>query len=431
MSKPIVSVVKFDDPYQSLRRSLDLSEGLKGFSKEDKVLIKPNLVSWDFDLPFPPYGVVTTSAVIAALVRILAEEGFTRLTIGEAPLMVPKTVGQAMFKILGYHKLKEKYGVELVDFNEEKFVKVDCDGFELSLAEKALEADKIIDVPVLKTHNQTKVSLGIKNLKGCLNRKSKMFCHGAQTGLDHTFPHIIEKLPVALTIIDGVFGMAKGPGPTGKAERLNLLAASQDPLSADVVGAALLGYNAADIKHLGYFAKRSGGSVNLEDIDVRGEDVAANSKFLDYDWEWTADDTGPLGYVKRGITGLAVRKYDSTMCTGCSMLFNPLLIMLMSAFKGEPFPNVEVVSGKVQKAAPGFDKTVLFGRCACSLNKDNPNIKKAIAIKGCPPDLMEFEKAMREEGIMCDYKEYVKYRHYIYNRYKAEDGFDMGLFDVQ
>jgi len=44
----------------------------------------------------------------------------------------------------------------------------------------------------LKTHNQAKVSLGIKNMKGCLNRKSKMFCHGAERDLNHTFPHIFD-----------------------------------------------------------------------------------------------------------------------------------------------------------------------------------------------------------------------------------------------
>lgn len=430
MTKPVVSVVKFNEAYQSLRRALELSGGFEGLSKGDKILIKPNLVAWDFELPYPPYGVVTTSAVMSALVQILAEEGYTNLTIGEAPLMIPKTIGRAMYKELGYEKLKDKYGVKLVDFNEEKFVQVDCGGLELSLAEKVLEADKIINVPVLKTHNQTKVSLGIKNLKGCINRKSKMFCHNKDIDLNYTFPHIIEKLPVALTIIDGVFGLAKGPGPTGKAERLNLLAASRDTLAADVVGAALLGYKADEVAHLVYFARRNGGSLDINDLNILGEDVSTNTKFLNYDWEWTEDDTGPEGFAKRGIKGLAIRKYDNTMCTGCSRLFNPLLILFMSAFKGEPFPNVEVLSGKVQTASPGFDKTVLFGKCACSANKDNPNIKKPIAIKGCPPDLKELDNALAEEGIKCDYNQYVMYRHYIFNRYKAEEGYDLGFYKV-
>lgn len=430
MEKPVVSLQAFSNPYQSVRQVLELCNGLAGLDKSDKILIKPNLVSWDFDLPFPPYGVVTTSAVMSALVRILYEEGFRHLTIGEAPLMIPKTIGQAMYKTLGYDKLREKYGVELVDFNEEKFEEVDFGGFKLSLAKKALEADKIINLPVLKTHNQCQVSLGIKNLKGCLNRKSKMHCHGKDMDLDHMFPHIIEKLPVALTIIDGVYTLAKGPGPTGNAYRKNALVASLDFLACDVVGASLMGYDAGEVEHLKYFALRHGKSTTLEDIEVRGEEVAKHSAYIESDFQWDEANTGPDGFHKRGIRGLAIRKYDNSLCTGCSMMYNPMLIMFMSAYQGQPFPNMELVSGKRQEASPGFDYTVLFGKCACSLNKDNPNIKKALPVKGCPPTMKDFEEAMKEAGLACDYNQYVSYRHYIYSRYKKEDGFDMGLYTV-
>lgn len=430
MTKPVVSVVAYSDPLETLRRALDLCDGLKGMNRSDKILLKPNLVSWDFKLPFPPYGVITTSSVMFALVQILYEEGFRNITIGEAPLMIPKPIGMAIYKQLGYEKLREKYGVELVDFNEDSFEEVDFGDFKLSIAKKALEADSIINLPVLKTHNQCQVSLGIKNLKGCLNRKSKMFCHGKDVDLDHMFPHIIEKLPVALTITDGVYTLAKGPGPTGNALRKNIIIASRDRLACDVVGAEIMGYSAPEVEHLKFYAKRHGLSTSLEDIEVRGEDLEKHRSYVDFDWEWTRDDTGPKGFAKRGITGVAIRKYDSSLCTGCSMMYNPMLILFMSAFKGQPFPNVEVLSGKRQKASPGYDYTILFGKCAWEQNKDNPNIKKAISIKKCPPGMEEFAEAVKEAGIECDLSQYVAYRHYIFNRYKKEDGFDMDMFTM-
>ncbi len=428
MTRPVVSIVKWIDPYRSLREAIELCGGFAGLSKNDKILIKPNLVAWDFDLPFPPFGVVTTSAVIFALVQILAEAGFRRLMIGEASQPVPKTQGRAIYKALGYEKLKENYGVELIDFNEEKFVPVDFGDFQLSVAQKALEADQIINVPVLKTHNQCKVSLGIKNFKGILDRKSKMFCHHPDRDLNQIFPHIIEKLPVALTVIDGIFALERGPAHTGKAYRKDLLIASRDPLACDVVGAEIMGYSAQDVPHLKYFADCRRRSLDLAEIMVSGEEIEKHRFFIPYDWEWTPDDTGPVGMVKRGITGLAIRKYDNTLCTGCSMLYNPMLIMLLSAFRGEPFPGVEVITGKKQLASPGFAKTILFGKCACELNKDNPHIQKAIPVRGCPPDLKKFEKAMQEEGINCNYTDYVKYRNYIFDRYKSREGFDLGLY---
>ncbi|MDI6878394.1 MAG: DUF362 domain-containing protein [Desulfitobacteriaceae bacterium] len=431
MTKPVVSMVAFHDPYESVTELIRLCDGFAGFKKEDKILIKPNIVSWDFDLPFPPFGVVTTSTVVHALVRLLKEQGFNNLVIGEGALPNVKAKDKSIYETIGYGKLAEQYGVEIVDFNKDSYAEVDYGPFKLSVAKKALEADKIINVPVLKTHNQAKVSLGIKNLKGVLHRKSKMFCHGlGEFDLLSTFPRIIEKLPVALTVIDGVYTLEKGPGHTGKAYRKNLLIASQDPFACDLVGAEVLGYKGEDVPYLKDFAERSGHSLNLNDIDIKGEDLDKHREFVDYDWEWTEANTGPLGFEKRGIKGLAIRKYDNSLCTGCSVQYNPMLILMMSAYKGEPFPNVELVSGKAQEASADFDNTILFGKCACDLNKNNPHIKHAIAIKGCPPDLKHFEEALQAEGIEVDYDEYIKYRHYIYNRYQGKPEFDLRHWTV-
>ena len=433
MPKIPVSIVKVNDVYESLKESLNLSNGLAGLNANDKILIKPNIVSWDFDLPFPPYGVITTSAVISSLVRILTEHGFRDLTIGEGALPMKSSQGEAVYETLGYRKLQERYGVKLVDFNQGEFVATDYgDGLILDIAKQALEADKIINVPVLKTHSQAKVSLGIKNLKGCLNKRSKQFCHGVgDEDLSLMFPRIIEKLPVALTIIDGLYTLEKGPAHTGKAFRKDLLIASRDPFACDLVGAAILGYEANEVDHLTNYAKRHGRSLELADYEVKGESVADHQEFVNYDWEWSEDDTGPAGFKKSGITGLAVRKYDSSLCTGCSVQYNPMLILFSSAFKGKPFPNVEVVSGKQQLATTGFDKSVLFGKCACHLNKNNSNINKAIPIWGCPPDLEKFVEALSEEGIKCDYNEYVRFRHYLFGRYKENDGFKLADWSVE
>ncbi|SHI09604.1 DUF362 domain-containing protein [Desulfosporosinus lacus] len=433
MLKEAVSLVRVTDVYESLQKCLSLCDGFAGLATNDKILIKPNVVCWEYKLPFPPYGVITTSLVMEALVRILAEHGFSDLTIGEGALqsLIPDI--NVVYETLGYKKLQERYGVKLVDFNQGEFSSTDYgDGFQIDLAKQALEADKIINVPVLKTHNQAKVSLGIKNLKGCLNKKSKQACHGVgDKELSQMFPRIIEKLPVALTIIDGLYTLEKGPGPTGRAFRKDVLIASRDSFACDLVGSAILGYQGKEVEHLTNYAKRHGYSMDLADYEVKGEKVTDLQEFVDYDWEWSEADTGPAGFEKRGITGLAIRKYDSSLCTGCSVVYNPMLILFSSAFKGEPFPNVEVVSGKQRLAAEGFDKTVLFGKCACHLNKNNPNIKKAIPIWGCPPDLEKFIAALAEEGIKCNYKEYLGFLDYLVGRYKEEEGFRLKDWSIE
>ena len=97
----------------------------------------------------------------------------------------------------------------------------------------------MIDVPVLNTHAMTKVSLGMKNLKGCLSMNSKKKFHMAD--LEEMIALLNTQIPPQLTVIDGIYGMEKGPLSMGQAHRMNLIMASQDVLSCDMVGAAVLG----------------------------------------------------------------------------------------------------------------------------------------------------------------------------------------------
>ncbi len=58
MEKASVAIVKVTDVYESLQESLKLCDGLSGLNINDRILIKLNIVSWDFDLPFPPLPMV-------------------------------------------------------------------------------------------------------------------------------------------------------------------------------------------------------------------------------------------------------------------------------------------------------------------------------------------------------------------------------------
>lgn len=47
-----------------------------------------------------------------------------------------------------------------------------------------------------------------------------------------------------------------------------------------------------------------------------------------------------------GIKGLTYRKYDDTMCTYCSIITGALIIAIMLAWKGGPWDDVEILTGK-------------------------------------------------------------------------------------
>ena len=72
---------------------------------------------------------------------------------------------QSAFHFAGMDNVAKQYGIKLVDFEKEPYERLEIDGHKFSIAKAALETDFLINVPVLKTHGQTIVSLGMKNLR--------------------------------------------------------------------------------------------------------------------------------------------------------------------------------------------------------------------------------------------------------------------------
>jgi hypothetical protein len=79
-----------------------------------------------------------------------------------------------------------------------------------------------------------------------------------------------------------------------------------------------------------------------------------------------------------------------------------MLYAIFRAWSGEPWDDVEVLSGKIMKPAPGKKKTVLLGKCMYQAHKDNPDIQEMIPIKGCPPKPGSILKALQQAGIDVD-----------------------------
>ena len=61
MKNPVVAIVRYEKPMESVRRIVDLSGGLNHLSPGSKVFIKPNIVFWTKEVRFPKWGVITTS----------------------------------------------------------------------------------------------------------------------------------------------------------------------------------------------------------------------------------------------------------------------------------------------------------------------------------------------------------------------------------
>ncbi len=441
MSKFTVSIVKYETPGASVRRAVELAGGLDHLPSDANVFIKPNIVFWTRAVQFPKWGVITTSRVIEDIVVLLKERGVKSITIGEGIVVTnPKdteTPAHA-FKTLGYETLRKKYGVAYVDVLRRPFKTIDLgQGAVLNFNADAVESDFLVDLPVLKTHNQAVVSLGIKNLKGLIDFKSRKKCHNADPVKDLHFmvARLSDAMPPMLTLIDGIYSVERGPGFDGKMRRTNLLVASRDVLSADLVGARILGHDPANVPHLAHAADNRMRPTDLSDTEVVGEAIEDVASFHEYDFQYydEADGCMPLPMAKSGIRGLFYRKFDSTMCTYCSGINGLILQAIRYAWKGEPWDRIEVLTGKKMAPTPGMKKTILVGKCIYQAHKDNPDIREMIAVKGCPPQPDSIYKALKQAGFDVNpdlFANVDQLPGFFMNRYAGNPEFDESFFQV-
>jgi len=184
---------------------------------------------------------------------------------------------------LGYKKVVEELGVSLLNLNACEPVEVEIK--EASVAKKVkiskpvLETDCLINVPVMKTHFLTSVTLGLKNLKGCLSGFEKSKFH--KIGLHKAIADLNLAIIPKLTVIDAITA-GEGMGPHFvDVIKMGLIIGSDDTLAADVVGATIMGNNPHEIEHLRIFAEREGRTTSLSDIHLYGipiEDVKRSFK---------------------------------------------------------------------------------------------------------------------------------------------------------
>ena len=156
---------------KAVREAIDLIGGLKDIVKPGfKVLIKPNLVA---PAKERLSGAITRYEICKTIADMVKELGATPI-IAESSAAGVDTEKTIVFG--EYDKLRD-LGYEVVDLKKSKKKDIRMENGvivkDLNTWEIVDEADVIVSVPVMKIHDQTDVTLGIKNLKGLINDKQK------------------------------------------------------------------------------------------------------------------------------------------------------------------------------------------------------------------------------------------------------------------
>jgi hypothetical protein len=210
-----------------------------------------------------------------------------------------------------------------------------------------------------------------------------------------------DMLSPSLTIIDGIYTLEYGPGTSGDARRSNLLVVSKDMISADKVGAKLLGYAPESIPHIALSAKNKDRAADLSDICIKGNiDIHDAAKPHKWSRDRNETDDMPLLFEEMGIKGIRLPPFDNTLCTYCAFFATySIMGILMAKNMDKPFDDIEILYGKIQNPSGKNKHTLLLGQCQVKLNGNNPMINHCVRVNGCPPNKEEFVRAYTTLGI--------------------------------
>ncbi|GAB6190076.1 hypothetical protein JCM30566_18190 [Marinitoga arctica] len=217
------------DDYDNVEDVLiPILENYKGrFSKGDKVLVKPNLLSpKSIDS-----GITTHPKIVEAVVKFLLDLG-TNPFLGDSP-----ATGTALeaVKANGIYDICKKYNIPIVELDEP--INVHGENFkDIKISKKVLDADKIINIAKLKTHVQMIMTLAVKNTFGCVVGKEKSAWHfraKTNTNFANVLIDIHNIVNPTLNIVDGILGM-EGNGPAnGTQKYFNVLGVSENAYALD------------------------------------------------------------------------------------------------------------------------------------------------------------------------------------------------------
>lgn len=355
------------DLYPTLIKAID-GMGEQLVAPGDCVVIKPNLV----EPAAPDSGHITSPRLIDAVARYCLDQHAGRVIIGEGPSYYqPRSRLKDCFTRTGVSELADMLGIEWVLFDEHSyriFKKVsNCTPEEFRVTEFAFTCDRFINLPVLKTHYLTTVTLAMKNLKGCLKREDKPRFH--YWDLSRAVVELCKIIRPTANIVDATTWKQAGGG---------LLIASSDIVAADAVGCALMGIDPREVRTVTLGAAAGLGESDLTRIDIIGEEI----KQLKFNVKL------PQEKLREGFPLLEIIGAEKA-CSGCLIpLFSALSLLQERAIK--PERPLAILLGK-DPEVPEDETWLAVGDCAQLPGKGEGNL-----VGGCPPNPKELLNSLAQ-----------------------------------
>ncbi len=252
------------DPYSNTVKAIEKMGGMSRFiDKGDVVMLKPNM-SWDRT---PAQAANTDPRVVAAVVDLCYKAGAKRVNVFDNTC----NNENLCYKNSGIAAAAREKGANVFFADNWNVVKAQfpykspMEGWPLF--RDSVECDKFINVPVIKNHALTGLTLSMKNLMGV--------CSGTR-GLIHV--DISEKLADLtdfispdLTVVDAtrvLFRHGPSGGDLADVEEMDKVFVATDPVLADAFACRLMKRDPMTIGYIKAAAEKGYGNPDITKADI-------------------------------------------------------------------------------------------------------------------------------------------------------------------
>ncbi|RKL63224.1 DUF362 domain-containing protein [Thermoanaerobacteraceae bacterium SP2] len=367
-----------------VRETINLLGGINQVvSPGNVVLIKPNVLAGKD----ASTGATTSPEIVGTITKMCYEAGAKKVIIAESSNWGINTF--EAFKACGYFEMAEKAGAELLDLKKDEIVERFIDGYVLKkvrIPKTILDVDTVINIPVLKTHSMTKVTLSLKNVavgistdddkQRCLHHigifpalSSEMSKKGSF--LDYSIADINMISRSELVIIDGLIGLQGLGAPLlGKPVKSNIIIAGFNRVSVDAIGSKIIGYEPSEINHIKLAADKGLGEMDIEKLKIRGENLS--DSIINFEKSFLPDIDSHYDNINVVYGG---------GCEACRSTLNYILIRHKEQLESLGIPITIYLGKDIEIKKPKKEKRlyVHYGNCAGEL------IYGGCFVPGCPP----------------------------------------------
>jgi uncharacterized protein (DUF362 family) len=266
-----VSIVHGRDVEKMVSEAIDILGGMEKLDVFGKtVLLKPNIVSGALS------PTTTNPRLVRAVTKILYKAGARQVLVGDMSGFL-KLPTRTNMENTFMKTMVEEVGAQLVPFEEQEWVSVEIpEGRYLKkvyVTETLYQVDRVINLPVIKTHRSATYSIALKNIVGATHFRQRPFL----VDRNHR-EEVIAELNLAFTpdlhIVDGTRIMVEGGPWEGKGVDANLIIVTGDRIAADLVGLGVLKHYSGlpQIKDVDVWEQRQVKRAIELGLGVKGED---------------------------------------------------------------------------------------------------------------------------------------------------------------